>query len=259
MGLSRNGNIPFTSDPYGVRMPSTFVVRVWMPDRPGALGQVAGRIGAVRGDVASIEVLERGGGRAIDEIVVELPDASLVDALIREIDQVEGVDVEEVRPVDGGHLDPWLDAVQTASRLVETSSYEELIDELVDHCHRGVAAEWAAVLDLATGQVVGSRGPIPTLSWLTAFVDGSRHSQAGHVGLGDVTWAPLTASDHALVIGRDGSTFRAKERQQVAALARIADAWLAGLREIRRLNCRLAHPSYPGPTPTLVGPPAATG
>ena len=28
-----------------------FVVRVWLPDRPGALGQVASRIGAVRGDV----------------------------------------------------------------------------------------------------------------------------------------------------------------------------------------------------------------
>lgn len=29
----------------------TYVVRVWMPDRPGALGQVASRIGAVGGDV----------------------------------------------------------------------------------------------------------------------------------------------------------------------------------------------------------------
>ena len=30
-----------------------YVVRVWLPDRPGALGQVASRIGAVRGDVSA--------------------------------------------------------------------------------------------------------------------------------------------------------------------------------------------------------------
>jgi hypothetical protein len=51
----------------------TIVVRVWMPDRPGALGQVASRIGAVRGDVLAIEILEQGGGRAIDELTVALP------------------------------------------------------------------------------------------------------------------------------------------------------------------------------------------
>src|SRR5829696_3602149 len=76
----------------------TFVVRVWVPDRPGALGQVASRIGAVRGDVVGIDILERGAGRAIDELVVELPDASLVSLLLAEIDQVDGVDVEDVRP-----------------------------------------------------------------------------------------------------------------------------------------------------------------
>ena len=49
----------------------TFVVRVWVPDRPGALGQVASRIGAVRGDVVGIDILERGAGRAVARRVVE--------------------------------------------------------------------------------------------------------------------------------------------------------------------------------------------
>ncbi|HVF13702.1 MAG TPA: hypothetical protein VM942_03830, partial [Acidimicrobiales bacterium] len=69
----------------------TFVVRVWLPDRPGALGAVASRIGAVRGDVVGIDILERGAGRAIDELVVQLPDAGLVALLVAEIDQVDGV------------------------------------------------------------------------------------------------------------------------------------------------------------------------
>ena len=96
----------------------TFVVRVWVPDRPGALGQVASRIGAVRGDVVGIDILERGAGRAIDELVVELPDASLVALLLAEIDQVDGVDVEDVRPAPAELADPRLDALETAALLV---------------------------------------------------------------------------------------------------------------------------------------------
>src|SRR4028118_2095566 len=80
----------------------TLVVRVWLPDRPGALGQVASRIGAVRGDVVGIGILGRGAGRAIDELVVQLPDASLVSLLLAEIDQVDGVDVEDGRPAPAG-------------------------------------------------------------------------------------------------------------------------------------------------------------
>src|SRR5690606_40701603 len=57
----------------------TFVVRIWLPDRPGALGQVASRIGAVRGEIVGIDILERGAGRAVDELVVELPDGTLTD------------------------------------------------------------------------------------------------------------------------------------------------------------------------------------
>jgi len=38
--------------------PATHVlVRVWLPDRPGALGLVASRIGAVDGDIVGIDVL----------------------------------------------------------------------------------------------------------------------------------------------------------------------------------------------------------
>ena len=52
----------------------SYVVRIWLPDRPGALGQVASRIGAVRGEIVGIEILERGAGRAVDELVVDLPE-----------------------------------------------------------------------------------------------------------------------------------------------------------------------------------------
>ena len=50
------------------------LVRVWLPDRPGALGLVASRIGAVDGDIVGIDVLERGDSVAVDEFAVVLRD-----------------------------------------------------------------------------------------------------------------------------------------------------------------------------------------
>ena len=76
---------------------ATFVLRLWLPDRPGALGAVASRIGAVRGDLVGIDILERGAGQVIDELVVELPSDDLVSLLVSEVGQVDGVEVEDVR------------------------------------------------------------------------------------------------------------------------------------------------------------------
>ncbi|MDP9070139.1 MAG: hypothetical protein M3N68_02395, partial [Actinomycetota bacterium] len=46
---------------------------------------------------------------------------------------------------------------------------------------------------------------------------------AGECGPDDVAWAALPTPDLALVLGRRGRPFRARERRQLAALARIAD------------------------------------
>src|SRR5687767_11684576 len=104
----------------------TYVVRVWLPDRPGALGQVASRIGAMRGDVTGIDILERGGGRAVDELVIVLPDGSDIGLLVTEITQVDGVAVEDVRAVPAGRPDHSLLALDIAARVVDADSEKRL-------------------------------------------------------------------------------------------------------------------------------------
>ena len=219
----------------------TYVVRVWMPDRPGALGQVASRIGAVRGDVVGIDILERGAGRAIDELVVRLPDASLLGLLVAEIKAVDGVDVEDVRPASDALRDPRLDALETAAMLVSATTGEELLASLVRHAQQDFAADWAAVLDLRAVVVRSSTGDVPSAPWLQAFVEGSRSSArvaAGESGPDDVAWAPLPSARLSLVLGRSGRPLRARERRQVAALARIADTrWV----EVSSPQRRSAH------------------
>jgi hypothetical protein len=204
----------------------TFVVRVWMPDRPGALGLVASRIGSVRGDLVGIEILERGGGRAIDELVVQLPDASLLDLLVNEIRAVDGADVEDVRPAAQSLRDPRLDALETAAMLVAASSVDDLLTMLIQHVERDFAAGWVAVLDPSGGEMLAHSGPVPPAAWLEAFLEGSRSSArvaAGESGPDDVAWAPLPSARLNLVLGRSGRPLRARERRQIAALARIAD------------------------------------
>lgn len=73
-----------------------FLVRVRLLDRPGALGLVASRIGAVGGDIVAIDILERGDGEAVDEFVVELAGDHLVDLLRSEVHEVDGVKLVKV-------------------------------------------------------------------------------------------------------------------------------------------------------------------
>ncbi len=199
----------------------TYVVRVWLPDRPGALGQVASRIGAVRGDVIGIDILERGGGSAIDELTVSLPESGLVDLLVGEIRQVDGVAVEDVRRVDTSRPDAAIAALGTAARLVETPAGErhdvfcaEVLD-LVD-------GDWCAIVSLADGAVLSVSGSPPDLGWLGAFFAGSRHLDGSvESAPGDIAWSYLDPVGAAVASGRRGRPFHARERQELTLLCRI--------------------------------------
>lgn len=232
---------------------ATYVLRVWLPDRPGALGAVASRVGAIGGDVVGIDILETGAGRAIDELVIRLPEAGeeYIPLLINEVHQVDGVNVETIRRAADAVSDPRLDALETAAVLVGASTATEAIAALCEHAVRTLSGGWGAVLELETGDVVAAEGDAPEPTWLRAFVAGSQSSareSAGrggngghsHAGPDDVVWAPLPTAGMALVIGRHEQPFRARERRQAAALARIVDT---RFRELRAFESRLVHPS----------------
>ena len=222
---------------------ATFLLRVWLPDRPGALGAVASRIGAVRGSVVGIDILEQGGGRVIDELVVELPSADLVPLLLAEVANVDGVDVEDVRPVVGGVRDHRLDALETAALLVEESAPSSLVLALARHAHHDFEADWVAIVRTDRHESVAEVGATPEEAWLSAFVAGMRSSLVATVsetGPEDVAWAPLPTGELALVMGRRGRAFRAVERKQAAALCRIADLRLA---ELSSRDARFGHPA----------------
>ena len=218
----------------------TYVVRVWLPDRPGALGAVASRIGAVRGDLVGIDILERGGGRAIDELVVELPSEDLVPLLAAEMGQVDGVDVEDVRLAAAADHDHRLGGLEAAAVLVEQVTTEGLFEQLCHHAQETFDADWAVLLDLeGPARLAATSGHPPPAAWLAAFLHGASAAVVGtEGGPDDVAWAGLPTSEHALVVGRQGRPFRARERRQLLALSRIADARRAELASRRALTSR---------------------
>jgi hypothetical protein len=83
-------------------------VRVTLPDRPGALGQIARTLGVAGADIVQVVVLERLGGRAVDDFTVVWPGASRVERLLAGLAAIPGVQVDGVwraigAPVSGGH------------------------------------------------------------------------------------------------------------------------------------------------------------
>ncbi|NNE11263.1 MAG: hypothetical protein HKN41_03355 [Ilumatobacter sp.] len=204
----------------------TVVVRVWLPDRPGALGQVASRIGAVRGDVLAIEILEVGGGRVIDELVVALPDESLVDLMMNEVHAIDGVSVEHVRETDGSHSDSSLLSLAVAADLAEAQPQDRLAT-LLDGVVRLTGATWVMVA--GSGEVLASIGEVPTAEWITSLLAGSRHLGDPHATSSDMFWSDLPASGMWIAAGRDGRTVHERERVRLDLYARIADALLVDL------------------------------
>ena len=201
-----------------------FVVRVWLPDRPGALGQVASRIGSVRGDVVGIEILERGAGRVIDELVVELHDESPVELLVAQMAEVDGVDVEDVRPLSGDlHADE-LAGLESAAHLAEQwgpQGDQLLCDELA----RLLDADWALVASHQPPTVLAVRGNAPALPWLQAFIEGSRHLAGdADAAPADLAWSEMPRTGRLAAVGRQARPIRWREHTTLALVARVADA-----------------------------------
>ena len=233
---------------------AVFLLRVELPDRPGALGAVASRIGSVRGDVVAVEIVERWPGSAVDEFVVELDDENALGLLLTEVTEVDGVSVEEVRPIAGGRGDARLDAYDTAVAILRERSPHAVLEALSSRVRAELDAAWAAVLDVQDRLIVAAAGRLPAAPWLATYVEAQRGGEAERglyvdgrrtrrSPLGDVVWVDLGAWDLVLCAGRPGWRFAVREQARLAALARLADArWV----DLAEREARMSHPSRAG-------------
>ena len=218
---------------------ATVLVRIELPDRPGALGAVASRVGAVRGDVISIEIIRRQDGRAVDEFVVELADADHVPLLLAEIAEVDGVSIEAVHPVSASVTDQRLDAYDTAAAIVEARRPHDVLVALASRTRHDLDASWVAVVDGENQMVIASAGQAPSAPWLASHL----RSSALNPEATDIASVHLASWDLTLMVGRPTWPFGARDRGRLSSLARLADLrWI----DLSERDARLTHPSQLG-------------
>ncbi|MFF5990052.1 ACT domain-containing protein [Prauserella flavalba] len=209
----------------------SFLIRVQLPDSPGTLGAVATALGLAGADILSVDVVERGNGIAIDDLVVELPSGRLPDALITAAESVEGVEVDAVRPY-AGVLDTHreLELVEEIAAQPATG-----LDLLAEGVPKIIRAGWSVVVQHSDDGVEplasSSAAPetaIKDMPWLplerATVLDGEESwVPATWQELGtELAATPLGKPDRALLVGRPGGPmFRAAEVARLAHLAGI--------------------------------------
>src|SRR3989440_5914773 len=121
-------------------------LRVRLPDRPGSLGQVARTLGVTGADIVQMVVLERIGGRAVDDFTVIWPAAAPVDRILAGLAAIPGVTVEGVWRSVGAPAVGGADAELVGQVAANPA---DGIATLVDAVPGLLSADWAAVLTVA--------------------------------------------------------------------------------------------------------------
>jgi len=209
----------------------SFLIRVQLPDTPGTLGAVATALGTVGADILSVDVVERSGGLAIDDLVVEIPSGRLPDALITAAESVDGVEVDAVRPY-AGVLDTHRELELVEEIAAKPASGLEILAEGVP---RIIRAGWAVVVEYAEAGALrlasssaAPETPITDLPWLPLERATILDAEEAWV---PETWkelgtelaaTPLGKPGKALLVARPGGpNFRAAEVARLAHFAGI--------------------------------------
>ncbi|MGH6654674.1 MAG: ACT domain-containing protein, partial [Actinocrinis sp.] len=117
-------------------------LRVWVADRPGALGQVTRELGACGADIVQLSVLSRETGRALDEITVFLPREQQRERLERALRGLAGVTVEGIRP--SGEVPGAFPDLDLLGRVA--ADPRAALSLLTDALPRILAADWAVAV-----------------------------------------------------------------------------------------------------------------
>lgn len=137
-----------------------FLIRVSLPDRPGALGAVASAMGTAGADIHAVEIVGREHGRVIDDFMVSLPTGTMPDSAVSACTSLPDVQVLWCSRYPGGAgLESDVEVLERM--LADPEQGPEILTEAapsVFHCH------WAVLVRVADRTVQHSTPLAPDLS-----------------------------------------------------------------------------------------------
>ncbi|AWY95847.1 amino acid-binding protein [Propionibacterium freudenreichii] len=206
------------------------LLRVELPDRPGALGQVATAMGGVGADISAIEIVERrSDGHVIDDFILAMPPGSLAETIINACAEMPDVKVLWLsRYPDQWNLESDIEVINRMSK--QRARAAEILTEDAPTVFR---CEWASLVDRKGLKVLHAteRAPEFTADQLRELGD---LAKAGRHAMGEdwmpdwgdvaVAAAPVD-EDRTLLVGRQGGPeFLDSELFRLEHLASVARA-----------------------------------
>lgn len=134
--------------------------RIELPDVPGALVAVATAIARTGANIVSVDVHSLEGGRACDELLLDLPDHVDSAVLTASLSETRAGSLVGLWPGDRT-VDPFLLALRAACGVVgvgETAAEEELVGRLAQVC--GTSAVW--LLEASAASTEPGRSAVAT-------------------------------------------------------------------------------------------------
>lgn len=197
------------------------VMRVFIPDEPGALAALAARVAEGGGNVVGLEVLERTNGAALDELLIELDDATQIDQLCRRVAAAEGTVIEEVRPVAPDADEHGMQVIDAAQGILTSGTPTAALERLVDAVTRLFDTDWCVVVARRAQTVVARAGRVPPTAQLLELL-GPAGGVPAVSGALELARRELDEAGLTLCAARP-IAFRHRELRQIDMLVRVTD------------------------------------
>ncbi|EPD70560.1 hypothetical protein HMPREF1219_00372 [Corynebacterium pyruviciproducens ATCC BAA-1742] len=222
-------------------MVTSYLIRVLLPDEPGALGRLASSVGLTDGNIQSVDVVEQfPDGTVMDDIVITLPQGALPDTLVTAIQEGEIAVVDSIRPFSG-RVDRRGQVRMLATFAEHSQNQATALGELARVMPQTMTAGWCIIL---------KKSPVLTRVAASSAAPSEDGTSPKGVKIGTCrmldpqteawipeSWAlldaslaatPLTGTDLVMVIGRPGGPdFLGSEITHLGDLGVIIGAMIA--------------------------------